>query len=93
MKVLLGLALGVVAILAAWAANTWLAAEVTAVNEAIAEAQIVLGFFGVAIGATTIGGNALVKGDAGVSMDAIRAPALIGLLGAVLLLSAPSMVR
>jgi hypothetical protein len=83
-----GLALGVIAIVVAWLADSFAPTVVTAVNAAIEEAQIVLGFFGVAIGATVIGGTALATRDAGVSLDAVRAPALVGLLGAVLLLSA-----
>jgi hypothetical protein len=84
-----GLALGVIAIIVAWLGNTYAPSVVTAVNDAIVEAQIVLGFFGVAIGATVIGGTALNNArNADVSMEAVRAPALVGLLGAVLLLSA-----
>lgn len=83
-KVWIGLGFGALAILVAWFANTNFPTAVTAVNDAIAEAQIVLGFFGVAIGATTIGGTALAN-RAGVTFDQVRAPSFIGLLGAALL--------
>jgi hypothetical protein len=87
-KVGAGLALGISALVVAWAANTYAPDFVAAVNAAIDEAQIVLGFFGVAIGATVIGGTAIQKRDAGVTTEVVLAPALVGLLGAVLLLSA-----
>jgi hypothetical protein len=89
-KVILGLLVGIVAIFVAWVANTSFPTAVTALNAAVAEAEIVLGFLGITIGATTIGGTALetANRNTGLSMDQVRAPAVVGLLGALLLLSA-----
>ena len=84
-KAAAGIGLGVLAIAVAWIGLEFVPTVVTSLNAAIAEAQIVLGFFGVTIGATTIGGGAL-RANGTLTTEQVRASGAVGLLGAALLL-------
>ena len=84
-KVARGLGLGALAIIVASAAIALIPDQVAFLNKAMAQAQLVLGFFGIVIGATTIGGAAISNTAADRSAENLRAPALVGGLGALLM--------
>jgi hypothetical protein len=85
---LIGIAVGVVALLAAWWLNVNQTQLVTDITAAITTASAVLGFFGVTIGLGTIGAAAQRDGFTSLTMQQVSGPGVVALAGGLLLAAA-----
>jgi hypothetical protein len=85
---LIGIVVGVVALLVAWLANVNQPQLVADITAAITTASAVLGFFGVTIGLGTIGAAARSKGLTSLTVQQVSGPGIVALAGGLLLAAA-----